>query len=180
MASEVGRAALHSGRKTGEESSPGGRSPGQQAGRGVWPGPTPGLTWRKVAGLRVTGLCVCRLPRLQAPAAAGWPNGTGDLPCPRAGAAAPGALGPVGEKTEGCARGVSPAGAGGEEGAHRKGVRVGGGGDRKVPDNAPQTPEWAHMQPPARHPRDQDWAAGVGGRGEYSLDPRRLRARPGP
>lgn len=61
----------------------------------------------------------------------------------------------------------------------RKGVRTGGGGGIKVPDNAHQTQEWAQVQPPARDPRDQDWAAGMRGRDKYSLDPRRLRARPG-
>lgn len=66
---------------------------GKEVGPGSMP---PVLTGRKMTRLCVTGLHVCRLPQLQAPTLAGWPNGTDDLAPPSARAAALGALGPVG------------------------------------------------------------------------------------
>lgn len=57
---------------------------------------TPTLTWRKMAGLCVTGLHLPGPGQLQAPAAAGRPEGTDDLASPSPPAAALGTLGPAG------------------------------------------------------------------------------------
>lgn len=57
---------------------------------------TPTLTWRKMAGLYVTGLHLPGPGQLQAPAAAGRPKGTDDLAPPSPPAATLRTLGPTG------------------------------------------------------------------------------------
>lgn len=53
----------------------------QPAGKGMHP-PCLALTLRKMAGLSVAGLHLCRLGRLQVPTVTGRPNGTGDASPP--------------------------------------------------------------------------------------------------
>lgn len=83
----------------------------------------PALTWRQMAGLRVTGLGLPGLGELQAPTEAGRPEGTDDLASPGPRAAALGTLGPTGwawEERTGSEKEQDP-GAGGPHKEKREG-----------------------------------------------------------
>lgn len=107
-----------------------------------------------MAELRVTGLHVCRLPQLQVPAVAGWPNGTDDLAPPSARAAALGALGSTGwerEERTRMQREREP-----EGGGMHKGGKEGEGARESMSD--PRTGPCAAA---SQRPRVQVWAAGM-------------------
>lgn len=113
----------------------------------------PALTWRQMAGLRVTGLGLPGLGQLQAPTVAGRPEGTDDLASPGPCAAALGTLGPTGwawEERTGSEKEQDP-GVGGPHKEKREGENAWEAG---------QTQGRSRVQPPVRDPRDQAWVAG--------------------
>lgn len=125
-----------------------------------------------MAELRVTGLHVCRLPQLQVPAVAGWPNGTDDLAPPSARAAALGALGSTGwewEERTRMHRERDP-----EGGGMHKGGKEGEGAWESMSD-----PKTGPCAAASQRPKGPGLGSRHGEGGKHSLDPRRLCARPG-